>query len=100
MDTSLFSYHLILYFACVSWSVMMGYYLGSHLPVRELLQGIKGSYCPDNILLGDQYSALALGLVKREMETCPDHPQERFITNNKITQTHLSAVNCSYYQDS
>ncbi len=51
---------------------MMGYYLGSHLPLRELQQGIKGSYCPDNILLGDQYSALALRLVKREMETCPD----------------------------
>lgn len=51
---------------------MMGYYLGSHLPVRELQQGIKGSYCPDYSLLGDQYSMLALDLVKREKETCPD----------------------------
>ncbi len=83
---------------------MMGYYLGSHLPVRELQQGIKGSYCPDNILLGDQYSALALGLVKREKETCPDYPPTPgkiyHKLNNKITQTYLSAVNCSYYQDS
>jgi len=51
---------------------MMGYYLGSHLPVRELQQGIKGSYCSDNGLLGDQHSVLALGFLKIEKEACPE----------------------------
>lgn len=75
------------------WSVMMGYYLGSHLPVRELQQG---SYCPDNGLLGDQDSVLALGYLKIEKEACPESFfffwQERFIPNDKVTQTHISAV--------
>lgn len=40
--------------------------------MRELQQGIKGSYCPDNGLSGDQYSVLALSFLKIEKEACPE----------------------------
>lgn len=74
---------------------MMGYYLGSHLPVRELQQGIKGSYCPDNGLLGDQDSVLALGYLKIEKEACPESQKVFFFffLAGKIyhTNTYISS---------
>lgn len=56
--------------------------------MRELQHGIKGSYCLDNGLLGDQYSVLALDFVMREKETCPGF----FFFSEKDSENYLSKL--------